>query len=460
MEHKRTHITQSKGDYRMKPWDNGPLTVTQNRKYLQNGSTPFFWLGDTAWRLFQCLDVNQSRRYLRNRADKGFNVIQAVLLAKITYTETEVNRLPILDADMDAFTSPQNAQYWEHVEAIVEMAREMGLYIALLPVWGNFAKSGFLNEDNAEKYMLFLTERFNKYENIIWLLGGDIRGDGNYAMWDICGKALRRLSPNKLIGYHPFGRTSSSYWFNDCEWLDFNQFQSGHRRYDQFQVKQSVHSWDDNTSAEPWYGEDSWRYVLADHTKTPLRPCLDGEPSYEHIPQGLHDGTQPFWEEHHARRYAWWAVLAGACGHTYGDNSIMQMYGTGTPPAYSVTDTWDVAVHHAGSGHMTFLKNLMEEIDFSACQPLPSILSNDTSEQHDKILTFGNESHHVAYIYKGRDFTISAPHTADAWWYDPASGSRSYIDKIDKTDLTNGHKFTPPVKKYGQNDWVLILKIL
>jgi len=55
---------------------------------------------------------------------------------------------------------------------------------------------------------------------------------------------------------------------------------------------------------------------------------MDGEPSYEQIPQGLHDGTQPFWQEHHVRRYAWWAALAGACGHIYGDNSVMQMYGT------------------------------------------------------------------------------------------------------------------------------------
>jgi hypothetical protein len=50
---------------------------------------------------------------------------------------------------------------------------------------------------------------------------------------------------------------------------------------------------------------------------------LDGEPSYEGIPQGLHDPTQPLWTDADARRYAYWSVFAGACGHTYGDNAVL-----------------------------------------------------------------------------------------------------------------------------------------
>jgi hypothetical protein len=444
----------------MKPWDNGVLRA--DGKYLYNSGVPFFWLGDTAWRLFQCLDAEQSRRYLKNRADKGFNVVQAVLLAKITYTETEVNRFRILDQNMDEFISAENGEYWNHVEKVAALAAEMGIYMALLPVWGAYAKIKFINEDNAETYMAFLTERFNKYDNIIWLLGGDIRGEDYYAMWDMCGKYLRKHSPGKLIGYHPFGRTSSSYWFNGCEWLDFHQFQSGHRRYDQFQVKKNeavTVSWDDTTATEPWYGEDSWRYVLADHSKTPLRPVLDGEPSYEHIPQGLHDGSQPFWEEHHVRRYAWWSVLAGACGHTYGDNSIMQMYGTGTPPAYSVVDTWETALHHAGSGGMGVLHGILTEIGFTDCEPMQLLLGDDEGEKHDIIKVFGNEKNIIAYNYSGRMFSLQRTTEGicpyDAWWVDPANGIKSYFGLFDLSQKTD---FTPPVKKYGHNDWVLLLR--
>jgi len=433
----------------MKPWENGKLRVSG--QYLFNGDTPFFWLGDTAWRLFQCLNMENSRKYLKNRLDKDYNVIQAVLIAHVRYVDEREGRLPLLDSDMDAFISKENEPYWAHVESVVSLAQDMGMYMMLLPVWGGYAKGGFLNSENAVQYMTFLTERFNKYDNIIWSLGGDIRGDEHYEMWDVCGKTLRELSPGKLICYHPFGRTSSTYWFNDCEWLDFNMFQSGHRRYDQ----RNLNEWDEATGLEPWYGEDSYLYVEADLAKKPLRPVLDGEPSYEQIPQGLHDGTQPYWQEHHVRRYAWWPVLAGACGHTYGDNAVMQMYGLGTNPAFSVKATWDEALHHAGSGQMMFLKDLMQEIDFVHCKPMQELLDGDIGEKEDAIRVFGNDKNIVAYNYSGREFKLKAPKEMDAWWYDPQSGVRSYLNKI---DLTDGYRFCPPVKKCGHNDWVLLLK--
>ena len=31
-----------------KYWEDGPLCVSENKKYLRAGETPFFWMGDTA----------------------------------------------------------------------------------------------------------------------------------------------------------------------------------------------------------------------------------------------------------------------------------------------------------------------------------------------------------------------------------------------------------------------------
>lgn len=61
-----------------------------------------------------------------------------------------------------------------------------------------------------------------------------------------------------------------------------------------------------------------------DYGKKPAKPVLDGEPSYEWVVQGLHDKKQPYWKAADVRRYAYWNVFAGAAGHTYGHNSIMQ----------------------------------------------------------------------------------------------------------------------------------------
>jgi hypothetical protein len=61
----------------------GSLKVAKNGFDLQlENGTPFFWLGDTAWELFHRLTLPEIKLYLQNRADKGFNVIQAVVLAE------------------------------------------------------------------------------------------------------------------------------------------------------------------------------------------------------------------------------------------------------------------------------------------------------------------------------------------------------------------------------------------
>jgi len=44
---------------------------------------PFFYLGDTAWELFHRLTREETELYLKDRAAKGFTVIQAVALAEL-----------------------------------------------------------------------------------------------------------------------------------------------------------------------------------------------------------------------------------------------------------------------------------------------------------------------------------------------------------------------------------------
>lgn len=64
------------------------------------------------------------------------------------------------------------------------------------------------------------------------------------------------------------------------------------------------------------------------------KPVIDGEPSYENIPIGLHDPSEGRWKAADVRRYAYWSVFAGSCGHTYGHNSIMQMLRPGIATGY------------------------------------------------------------------------------------------------------------------------------
>ena len=113
------------------------LQVSPNGRYLmqQNGAA-FFYLGDTAWELFHRLSLSEASKYLEDRAAKGFTVIQAVILAQAGgLIDANANGdLPLVNGDL---TKPNEA-YFQHVDAIVSKAEELGLMIGMLPTWGSY----------------------------------------------------------------------------------------------------------------------------------------------------------------------------------------------------------------------------------------------------------------------------------------------------------------------------------
>src|SRR5688572_33048738 len=58
-----------------------PLKVSPNGRYFMTADgKPFFWLGDTGWLLFSKLKREEAIKYLDDRKQKGFNVIQVMVL--------------------------------------------------------------------------------------------------------------------------------------------------------------------------------------------------------------------------------------------------------------------------------------------------------------------------------------------------------------------------------------------
>src|SRR5688572_2014358 len=60
------------------------LKISDNHRFLvYEDGRPFFYLGDTAWELFHRLKREDADTYLKDRAMKGFTVIQAVAIAEL-----------------------------------------------------------------------------------------------------------------------------------------------------------------------------------------------------------------------------------------------------------------------------------------------------------------------------------------------------------------------------------------
>lgn len=429
------------------------LKVSENQRFLMDSEgKPFFWLGDTGWLLFSKLTREEAEKYLENRAEKGFNVIQVMVLHELkvpnVYGDSalicqDVSRPAITSGN--SVTDNEEYDFWDHMDFIIGKAEEKGIYIALVPVWGSNVKSGKISREQANQYSTWLAKRYAAKPNIIWLNGGDLMGSDSTAIWEIIGNNLRKYAPNQLITYHPFGRAQSSTWFHNAPWLDFNMVQSGHRRYDQ----------DDSKSG---YGQDNWKYISDDYNLTPVKPTIDGEPSYEGIPQGLHDTAQPRWTNNDLRRYAYWSVFAGAFGFTYGNNAVMQMNKPGDKkPAYGAKDFWYNAINAPGASEMIHLKNLMLSKPFFERVPDQSLIL-DNGEKYDFLAATRGMKYALVYTYNGRKMEINTGKIEgkkiSARWFNPRNGSYAKIGTFKSGGIL---KFDPPGEIQDGNDWVLVL---
>ena len=414
------------------------------RYFVDNNGKPFFWLGDTAWLMFSKLTRQEILTYLNDRQAKGFNVLQVMLLHSMEVSTVDGVKALIANRADRPLVSNNGRDYWDLVEFAVEEAGKRGMYMALVPIWGSNVKAGKINTMQAEIYSHFLALKFSGYQNIIWLNGGDLKGDEGREIWATIGHTLKKTMPHHLVTFHPRGRYSSADWFHDGVWLDFNMIQSGHKTYAQ----------DTSSSDIRHFGEDNWKLIEEAYQRKPVKPVLDGEPSYESIPHGLHDTTQLRWHAADLRRYGYWSVLAGACGFTYGHNSVMQFYRKGQreEAAYRASIDWSQALNAEGASQMIVLKGVMESVLASTeIMPAPHWVIHQ-KDKYGYVPVLTSEHMTLAYAYTGAPFLLDAtlmPRIKKAEWVNPRNG---IVSKA-KIKIKKGVIYVVPPAK--GSDWLI-----
>lgn len=421
------------------------LVVSENGHYLEykNGE-PFFWLGDTAWELFHRLDREEATRYLENRAQKGFTVIQTVVLAEFDglHTPNAYGDTPLIEDD----PSRPSEAYFKHVDFIVGKARKLGLFIGMLPSWGDKVVKRWgvgpeiFTPENAFVYGKFLGGRY-KNNPIIWILGGDRSPDNDHhiAVWDAMAKGISEGSGGgQLITFHPQGGTNSAKWFHEKDWLDLNTFQSGH-------------------------GErniPNYKMLRDTYRLTPAKPVLDAEPNYEDHPVGWKPEELGWFDDFDSRRAGYWSMLSGACGHTYGNHNIWQMLEPGREPVSFARTGWRFALDHPGAFQAGFMRRLFELLPWQTLQPAQSILKNNNPEgpayQVAAVSSAGDFL--LAYTPYGKaleiDFSKLKAQNLTARWFNPRDGEFWPVDSFNPEEKTQ--EFKPHSAGRG-SDWVLVL---
>lgn len=436
-----------------KPWDNGKLQVSNNGHFLQHeNGTPFFWMGDTSWLLWQHLDRDEIKKYIEDRKAKGFNVIQCIFhqffahknaYGYYAFANDDITQ-PIHTPGNDPNDKAQY-DYWDHVDYVISLAEENGMYVAIAPTWSQFVlRDKKITPAKAEIFAAHLADYYKSHPNIIWMNGGSAKLDKNEDVWETIGKTIKRFDPNHLMTFHTYGRSQSSDRWHNASWLDVNMFTSGHRNYSQ----------DDTQKA---YGEDNWRYAIEDWAKKPAKPTIDGEASYENLHQGLHDHTQPTWTDNDVRRYAYWSVFAGSCGHIYGENSVRQVYVEGRFKAESGAQiSFFEALQQPGASQMQHLKNLVLSRPYFERVNAQHLLV-DEGEKYDRIIVSRGKDYLMAYNHTGRAFTLKLGNiegeTLNVWWYNPVNGEATSKGTV----KNKGEKTFKAPKAKDHTDWVLVL---
>ena len=440
------------------PWeDHGKLEVSKNKRYLQHeDGTPFFWFGDTCWEASHRATSSMANTYYQNRADKGVTVVHITVhgssridIFKYPNACNMINGLePFVDKDP---TQPRE-EFYSHIDTLVSNAANYGLYIGLLPTWGEYVCQAWgkgpeiFNEDNAGTYGAWIGNRYKDHPNIIWIIGGDRYGDhggaGDLAIWRAMANGIKSVDPNHIMTYHTCSDQanhvglSSSDWFHNDSWLDFNMIQT--------------HVYIDTIPST----------VNDDYTKPLIKPTILGE--------GVYYGWDPLVSDRVYRSQPYWAFLAGSCGYTFGQTYIWWCerkddgndgtYYTKNYPEPDEDENW---LDYLDNSHTIWMENCMDffkSIDWWKLIPDQSVITAGAGSGDDQKVASRTSTGNMVVVYYATissatiDMSkITSGSKAVAKWWNPVNKS----EKVDGTYSTSGTRsFTPPA---SWEDAVLVI---
>lgn len=332
--------------------------------FLDKNGQPFFWLADTAWPLFSQYSLEEAERYLRRRAEQGFNVVKGVLAWPLgTFYEQEIpqpnylGELPWLDNN----PATPNAKYFDHVEHLLKVALEHDLILNMLPVWGYHVNEAHLfTVETSRGYGQWLGERFKQFPNIIWALGGDRNPVGYEEIYRAMAHGLEAGHGGvHLMSFHPPGGQSSARFFHNDDWLDFNMIQTWGELYRVYST------------------------VITDVVRTPPKPVIMDEGAYEAGPEYPLGPVTPLL----ARRQAWWALMAGGY-YTYGHND-----------SWRVETGWIESLESPGAAQMGVFKSIATSRDWWDMKPCPCLIAEGASSGKTINVAIRTQDCRSAFVY-------------------------------------------------------------
>lgn len=447
------------------------LRISEDRRHLETVSgESFFWLADTDWTIPMRLKWDDILYLMEKRVQQGFTVLQIVALDPEMDVEmrTPCNERALIDGDL----LKPNEKYFRYLDWIIDEADKHGLYVLLLPAWGqlvvgeNWMGETFektVTESNAYEYGCWIGNRYKNKDNIIWCLGGDRQpvhhGVDYRNVWrkmaegigyGVTGYDLKWNIKNDrwndvLMTYHTCfemetgNYSTMSYWDDKDVWIDFIMLQSGH-------------------------GSNTRNYIQVskEYHRERTMPVFDGEPAYEQMPSNWPDPL-PLHDEWIVRKRAYWSLFAGSFGHTYGHSSVWctiseKERSKGRPY------TWCEALDRPGAWQMRVLHDLVDSRPFEQTVPCQDMIGHGADcgegclDDHRQACVHKNGKFAFIYLTSGGtekvDLCKLAGDMLNVWWFNPRNGECTSSETIKNTGTWE--MFTSPDQGHAK-DWILVI---
>lgn len=414
----------------------GGLRVSDNGRFIVKGDgTPFFYLADTAWSMLVSLNQADMTEYMTTRRNQGYTVVQT----SIYFNQ---NGQPQGSPISGSVSTINQAFFQNQVDFAVNKAEELGLVLALHPIWADGqTNNGTISSTNAQGYGQFLGNRYKNETNIIWVMGGDYPGAGQESIWRnlargiAIGQTGSEDYSKSLMTYHPRGDETSSTWFHSDAWLDFNSVQSGH------------------CPSNPL----PYDLVGADYGRTPTKPVIDFEPMYENHPYCWANPPDGHSNALDARKMAYWDVFSGGFGHAYGHHSVWPFVTNANSHPFNswgggATGTWRDGLNADGGKQMVHIRKLMESRPFLSRIPDQTIITSSTGGAMDRKVATRSSDGSYLLVYTVGSVSVNlnklSGTSVNAYWYNPRTGAA--------TDVSVAKGASVQVNPPDGNDWVFV----
>src|SRR3989344_4541744 len=212
---------------------NLPLKISSNSRYLTyQNNEPFLMTGDTAWSLIVQVNKSDADYYLQSRSDKGFNTVLVNLIEHQLSDNAPSNIYNTAHFTGKTFTTPNEA-YFAHADYVINSAKEKGIVVLLAPIYLGWRcnEDGWCSEVQlaSESDMLawgrYVGERYQDYDNIIWVIGGDTDPRDPVdvkSKTQRVAEGIKEYMPNALFTAHNIrGQMAVDPW-SGASWLNVN----------------------------------------------------------------------------------------------------------------------------------------------------------------------------------------------------------------------------------------------